>query len=135
MHLCLPNSLPPASVTLFMDDASFKRALEKRVGKRVQEPQRGKRREHVQMGFGPIVGKKGQTHTAVQTPMQFFKPQKFISVDTASPPGSGTQITGMFVGNMNQFTSAPGGSGISSMMFGPSVVGSAVPFDPAQPGI
>ncbi len=52
-----------------------------------------------QVGFGPIEGKAGESKEIIVTPQcRFFRGEKVMATDTASPAGTGTRISNVAIG-------------------------------------
>lgn len=84
------------------------------------------------VSFGPVSGASG-TVTTISVPMQVpFRGRKVIASDTGSPPGSGTRIQQLVVGQKIQRPSMSGAT--LSTFFPPTALGNEVCWDVCQPG-
>jgi hypothetical protein len=86
-----------------------------------------------QMDFGPVSGGAGTTTTITQTAQCYFRAEKVMATDTASPAGSGTRIQTIVVGNKLQ--RPLGGGGTLTSFFANNALGNGVKWDTCQPGL
>jgi hypothetical protein len=117
--------LPPAAI--FSHDAEFQQRLERLAGRRETSSRRAR---DFQITFGPQSGKAGTVANLSMTPQCLFRGEKIVATDNAVPPGSGTTIMNIFVGQKMQLpTSLP------SILFSPTSLGGGFKMDTCQIGL
>lgn len=82
------------------------------------------------LSFGPVSGPAGTTTVLTVAPQCDFRGRKVIATDTATPPGTGTRIMQLLVGQRLQRPTASGST--TSQFFGPGVLGNGVCWDTCQ---
>ena len=83
-----------------------------------------------QVDFGPVFGAAGTTTTITIAPQCLFQGEKLIATDTSSPPGNGTRVGTILVGQRLQ---RPVGSGYTlTAMFAPNALGNGVRWDTCE---
>jgi hypothetical protein len=107
-------------------------ALDEYITKQLPPAQRvgglGKARD-TSLPFGPTHGKAGSVQTLSTNPQGYFRGEKLIATDTAPNPGTGTYITGLYVGSKAQFSS---GNKLTTF-FSNNALGSGMRLDTCQP--
>lgn len=82
------------------------------------------------LSFGPVSGAAGTTTVISVPPQCDFRGRKVIATDTGSPPGSGTRVMQLLVGQRLQRPTASGST--LATFFGPGVLGNEVRWDTCQ---
>ena len=132
--LALTSSPPPPSGLLaFQCDRTFQRRIEERVARRRPHVIKRDKVHDQQFSFPPATGVAGQTQSLTITPQCLFRGDKIIAIDDAVPPGSGTRITGLFVGQLNQMPA--GGNGLLTSFLGPGNLGNGIKWSICQPAL
>ena len=84
------------------------------------------------LSFGPVSGAAGSITTITVAPQVHFRGQKVIATDTGNPPGTGTRIMQLVVGQRLQKPAANGSTLV--VFFGPVALGNGVSWDTCEPG-
>lgn len=79
-----------------------------------------------QIDFGPASAPAGETLTFSVAPQCLFRGEKVIATDTATPPGSGTRISTITVGQRVQ---RPAGTSSLTMFFAPQGLANGIRWD------
>lgn len=93
-----------------------------------KQPLRGTR--DWELSFGPVSGPAGSTTTISVMPQLYFRGEKVIASDSATPPGTGTRIMNIMVGAKMQ---RPNNGGVLTQFYGPNALGGGIKFDTCQP--
>lgn len=86
-----------------------------------------------QIDFGPVSGQPGQQITLTNSPQVAFRGEKGMCSDTGSPPGSGTRIGTILVGNRLQ--RPLGGGGTLSTFMANVALGNGIRWDTCDKGL
>lgn len=82
--------------------------------------------------LGPVSGAAGTTTVITFQPQAYFRVEKLMATDTASPAGMGTAITQIAVGQRLQRPLASG-SGTLSLFYSQQALGNGLRWDTCQP--
>lgn len=83
--------------------------------------------------FGPMYSPAaGEVIELYATPQVPFRGEKIVATDTASPPGTGTMIQNVLVGNMLQ---RPANTMSLTAFFAQQALGNGIKFDTTEPAI
>lgn len=83
------------------------------------------------ISFGPVSGASGAVVTVTASPQVWFRGEKVMATDTGTPPGTGTRIMQLLVGQRIQRPTASGSSLVA--FFGPMALGNGIRWDPCEP--
>lgn len=83
------------------------------------------------ISFGPVSGAAGTTTTISNTPACLFKGMRLVATDTASPAGTGTRITQIFIGQRLQRPVTGGGT--LTAFLAANAFGVGIEWDTCQP--
>jgi hypothetical protein len=83
-----------------------------------------------QIDFGPAFGAAGTTRVLTNTPQVTFRGEKVMATDSAVPPGTGTRIMQLLVGQRIQRPTSNGST--TSQFFAPFALGNGVRWDTCE---